>query len=377
MDLPQPNELDEAKEEDETGERLKELYYNPEDPGSYGGVDRLFRSAKKAGVKGVTRGRVKKFLADQQSYTLHKPARRRFKRNPTYVKGIDGQWQADLADMQALSSENKGTNYIMTVIDIFSKRAWAIPIKNKSGKEMLTAFQQLFKEAHPRKPARLQTDAGKEFLNKEVQGFLKREGVHHFTSNSDQKAAVVERFNRTLKSRIWTYFTAHQTRQYLDILPKILEAYNNTYHRSIGRAPNQVTKKDENEIWVRLYGDGDKEARPKISEAKKGQMVRVSKVKGAFEKGYIPNWSEEHFLVQSEKSTPRRVFKLVDKGGEEVKGSWYPEEVQEIAKNRYLIEKVIRKRKSKKGVKELLVKWKGWPAKFNTWVPESDLERIQ
>ena len=134
MDLPDPNELDEAKEEDETEERLKELYYNPEDPGSYGGVDRLFRSAKKAGVKGVTRGWVNQFLADQQSYTLHKPPRRRFKRNPTYFKGIEAQWQADLADMQALSSENKGTNYIMTVIDIFSKREWAIPIKNKSGK---------------------------------------------------------------------------------------------------------------------------------------------------------------------------------------------------------------------------------------------------
>ena len=105
MELPQPNELDEAREEDESEKRLKELYYNPEDPGSYGRVDRLFLSAKKAGVKGVTRGRVKKFLADQQSY---KPARRRFKRNPTYVKGIDGQWQADLAVMQALSNENKG-----------------------------------------------------------------------------------------------------------------------------------------------------------------------------------------------------------------------------------------------------------------------------
>ena len=279
--------------------------------------------------------------------------------------------------MQALSRENKGHKYIMTVIDIFSKRAWAIAIKTKSGKEMLSAFQQLFKDADPRKPARLQTDAGKEFLHKEVQGFLKREGVHHFVSNSDQKAAVVERFNRTLKSRIWTYFTAHQTRHYLDILPKVLEAYNNTYHRSIGRSPNQVRKKDENEIWVRLYGDGDKVARPKISEDKKGQMVRVSKVKGTFEKGYIPNWSEEHFLVESDKSTPRRVFKLTDKGGEEIKGSWYPEEVQEITKNRYLIEKVIRKRTTSKGEKELLVKWKGWPAKFNTWVPESDLERIQ
>ena len=96
----------------------------------------------------------------------------------------------------------------------------------------------------------MQTEAGKEFLNKDVQGFLKREGVQHFVSNSDQKAGMVERLNRTLKSRIWTYFTAQQTRHYLDILTKIVDAYNNTYHRMIGRAPNQVRKKDENEILV-------------------------------------------------------------------------------------------------------------------------------
>ena len=119
--------------------------------------------------------------------------------------------------------------------------------------------------------------------------------MHHFVSNSDQKAAVVERLNRTLKSRIWTYFTAHQKRHYLEILPRIVDCNNNTFHRTIGRAPNQVRKKDENEMWVRFYGDGDKEHRPKMAEAKKGQMVRISKINGAFDKGYIPNWSEEHF----------------------------------------------------------------------------------
>ena len=108
-----------------------------------------------------------------------------------------------------------------------------------------------------------------------------------------------------------------------------------------------------------------------------GQMVRISKVKGAFDKGYIPNWSEEHFLVQSDKSTPRRVFKRIDNGGEELKVSWYPEEVQEIAKNRFLIEKVIRKRTTDKREQEVLVKWNGWPVKFNTWIPASDLERVK
>ena len=107
---------EEGEVEDPMDKALKELYYNAEDPGSYGGVEKLFRSAKKAKVvsgvsmQKVTRGRVRQFLADQQSYSLHKPARRHFKRNPTYVKGIDAQWQADLADMQALSRDNKGTN---------------------------------------------------------------------------------------------------------------------------------------------------------------------------------------------------------------------------------------------------------------------------
>ena len=102
---------------------LKELYYKAEDPGSKEGAEKLFRSAKNAGVEKVTRGRVKQFLADHQSYSLHKPARRHFKRNPTYVKGIDAHWQADLADMQALSRDNKGHKFIMRVIEIFSKRA--------------------------------------------------------------------------------------------------------------------------------------------------------------------------------------------------------------------------------------------------------------
>ena len=138
-----------------------------------------------------------------------------------------------------------------------------------------------------------------------------------------------------------------------------------------------MRKKDENEIWVRLYGDRDNEHRGAMSDAKKRQVVRISKVKGAFEKGYIPNWSEEHLLVKRDKSTPRRVFKLIDKGDEELKGSWYREEVQESTKNRLLIENVIRKRTTKEGEQEVLVHWKGWPVKFNTWIPGSDLERVK
>ena len=140
------------------------------------------------------------------------------------------------------------------------------------------------------KQVRLQTDAGNEFLHKQVQGFLKREVVQLLVSNSDQKATMAERFNRRLMSCI-SPAICPQTGHYLDNLTKSLDSYKNTYHRRIDRAPYQVWKKDENDIWVRLYPEGDMEDRPKNSEAKKRKMLWISKRKGTFHKCYIPNWS--------------------------------------------------------------------------------------
>ena len=109
---------------------LDKIYYSADEPGSYGGVKRLVEAAKAKGIK-VNENLIKKYLSDQASYSLHKPARRNFSRNPTIVGGIDQQWQADLADMQAIAKENNGVHYILTVIDVFSKFAWAIPVKKK------------------------------------------------------------------------------------------------------------------------------------------------------------------------------------------------------------------------------------------------------
>ena len=194
---------------------LDKLYYDPSNSGSFGGVSRLLASAKRIGLK-VKKSIVESYLSAQASYSLHKPARKNFNRNPTVVGGIDHQWQADLADMQSISSENNGMNYILSVIDVFRKFAWPIAVKNKGEIAMLDGFKKLFALSDPPLPKRLQTDAGKEFLNKIVQRYLKEKGVHHFVSHSDKKAAVVERFNRTLKTRIWMYFTANQTTTYVD-----------------------------------------------------------------------------------------------------------------------------------------------------------------
>jgi len=364
---------------DERDKQLDDIYYNPQDPGSYGGVKRLLKRAREVGIPEINQAKIKDYLRDQQAYTLHKPARKHFTRNRTITGAIDKQWQADLADMQSLASSNSSYKYILTVIDIFSKYAWAIPVKSKSSKDMVVAFEALFKKSGPRIPERLQTDAGNEFLNKEVQALFKQKHIHHFFTGSDQKAAVVERFNRTLKTRIWTYFTAHQTDNYLDILDKLVHAYNHSIHRTIGMCPADVQKKDEPKLFNKMFGqDLAKVRSAQTPPLKEGQMVRVSKVKGVFEKGYMPNWSQEHFIVTKvNPHSKRRVYKLQDYLNNDISGSWYEDEIQPIQKNLYLIEKVLRTRKVPKGGKELFIKWKGWPTKFNSWIKESDIEDIK
>ena len=202
---------------------------------------------------------------------------------------------------------------------------------------------------------------------------MKRHGIQHFASESEQKAAVVERFNRTIKTRIWTYLSDRGTVRWVDVIQDLVDAYKNSRHRSIGMAPADVQKKDENRLWVRLYGDGDTHLNGSISQ---GAVVSASSQKTIFDKGYMPNWTKEHFTISQalpvRRGIKRRVYKLVDYNNDEVKGSWYPEEIQEITDNQYRIEKVLRKRTLPDGTKELFVRWEIWPEKYNSWIKEAD-----
>ena len=136
-------------------------------------MDKLYRAARRYGV---TRSQVLEWLQLQPGYTLHKPARKHFRRNRVIVFGIDSQWQADLVDLQSLSQWNRGYKYLLTCIDVLSKFAWVVPLKTKTGKELVAAFKEIFRQG--RKPEKLQRDAGTEFKNRAFQTFLKEENVH-------------------------------------------------------------------------------------------------------------------------------------------------------------------------------------------------------
>ena len=352
---------------------LSQIYYTLKNAGSFSGPEGVFRAAKEQGVKKITMGQVKKWLQKQETYTLHKPARRRFPKNRVIFGGKDDQFQTDLVDLSSMSKMNNGYRYLLTVIDVLSKYAWAIPLKAKSGQAITEAFKKVFKAG--RVPSNLQADKGTEFLNRTFQKYLKEKHVHFFTTNSEAKASVIERFNRTLKSKMFRYFTFKNTWKYVDVLSDLMESYNNSFHRSIKMKPSEVTKANEDVVWETLYGNSV--SNPVRFKFKVGDHVRVSKLKRTFEKGYTPNWSIEIFIVSERVPRNPSVYRLKDQQDEPVEGVFYEQEIQKVKKEDdvYKIEHIVKRRK-RKGKVEYLVKWQGFPTKFNSWLAAKDIKSL-
>ena len=211
----------------------------------------------------------------------------------------------------------------------------------------------------------VQSDKGTEFLNPTFQSMLRRHGMKFYTSeNKDIKAGVVERCNRTLKEKMYRYFTARHTRRYVDVLPDLMHSYNRTYHRSIGMTPIDVMPYNEDAARARLYPVIPKTLKWKFNVAVK---VRISKQRLPFEKGYVGRWSEEVFIVNARLPTVTVTYRLTDFSGEDIKGSFYNDELQIIVKlddALFDIECILKTRK-KAGKVEYLVKWRGYTNKFN------------
>lgn len=206
---------------------------------------------------------------------------------------------------------------------------------------------------------------------------MKKHGVKHFATGSDLKASVVERFNRTLKTRMWRYFTAKNTRRYTDVLQDLVKSYNNSYHKSIKMTPAQVTVENTPQVFQNLYGSFPLRYKDKFKlNFNRGDLVRISKLRGVFDKKYEQSFSDELFTVSE--CIPRLppVYKLKDFDDEPIEGTFYEAELQKV---RVAPDKVyqvgeILDRRVVRGEKQALVRWKNWPEKYNSWVKVKDLK---
>lgn len=296
---------------------------------------------------------------------LHKPARKNFPRRKVVMKGIDNLWQIDLVEMNKFSKSNKGFNYLLTVICVFSKFAWAVPVKRKTGKDVTSAMNKIFKLG--RIPKKIQSDMGKEFYNSEFQHLMKRYNIHHYSTYSIMKASICERFNRTLKSLMWKEFSLQGNYKWLHMLQKLVDKYNNTVHRTIKLKPKDVNK--TNEIFLLNTIFKIEPLKNKKFKFKVGDRVRISKNKTIFDKGYTQNWSNEIFKVIKVQKTRPPTYLLCDYLDQPVLGGFYEHELQKTKVDEiYLIEKIIKKSGNK-----MFVKFLGFDNKHNAWVEKDSI----
>ena len=159
-----------------------EIYYDPRHPAGFATLGKLQRAAKQTDVKDHASHKLKAWLEKQDAYTLHRPVRKHFPRNPYTVNNVMDVWECDLVDVQAISRYNNNIKFLLTAIDVFSKFLHVVPLRSKTGRDVATAFLSIFKDQKysgpvRRRPIMVRTDKGREFLNKTFQDMLKREGI--------------------------------------------------------------------------------------------------------------------------------------------------------------------------------------------------------
>ena len=326
-------------------------------------------------------------LKSQPAYTLFRLAPHKkgvYERAKIVTSGIDEQWQADLTDMSSWRRENKGYRYILTVVDVMSRFAFARPIKHKNGQEVAEALEDIFTESKRHPKFYLQTDEGKEFFNKHVKELASKYGFSQFhTYDRDIKAAIVERFNCTLKEMIWRYFIWTNNRKWVtnsqgeDMLATQSDAAHRQ-HTTLGMSTLQAMEHDKNELYDSNIGKHLKQKQRKrlerdYSNIKVGDFVLVNMAKKMFEKGVAPKWTREVFkVIDVDMSSPRISYKLEDMDGEEV--MFVSDQLQKVTDptNQPLMIEKIAKRKGN----QVLVKYLGYGDKFNTWVHNSQVKDV-
>uniref|UniRef100_A0A158P4A7 Integrase catalytic domain-containing protein n=1 Tax=Tetranychus urticae TaxID=32264 RepID=A0A158P4A7_TETUR len=342
---------------------LSDIYYDPSDPGSFGGVQRLTAEAKKV-IPDLKQNEVVNWLKAQDTYTLFRQARKNFPRLSILAYAIDHQWQADLLDMTWFSKENDNYRYLLVVVDVLSRFAWVLPLKDKSGDTLSRAFESIFDLG--RVPKKLQTDQGREFVNKTFKNTMEKHNINFFTTTDDTiKCAIAERFNRTLRTRIYRYLYHTRSKRYIDALSSIVSSYNHSYHRSIKMSPSDVNDENVPVVIKNLRKLGKLNVKDKLDKEK---YVRISRKKGIFEKGATENFTEEVFKINSRKKTPHKyIYRLVDLDDEPITSLFYPEELQPVPKPD-LYKARVTEYVDKKGKKRLKIHFIGFPAKYDKYI---------
>lgn len=331
---------------------MERIFYNEDNPAYLTSLDKLIEGLKNTTItdrtrknRGNRRKLTQKWLNKQEAHTLHRPARLKFPRNHYQVFNLDDLWESDIIDLSKLKKYNDNFRYILTVIDVFSKYAFTYPLRTKGAAEVTRAFRLIIDNSEKegggfkRSPKVLQTDRGLEYNNAILKRFLSSRSIslQFPLTQSKHKASIAERFNQTIQSRIYKFFTARNTKRYIEILPKLTKHYNHTVHKTIKMKPVNV-----NERNVRLVYNNTRDFHKKKQEVDMniyqqpfeiGSSVRVVRRKPIFEPGYTNRWSKEIFrIIKIIEKKPYFFYRIEDSQKRPVREKFYRHELQLIQK---------------------------------------------
>lgn len=288
---------------------------------------------------------------------IFKPRKKKFPRRRVKIKGLNDLIEIDLMDMSKNKKTNSGITFILTAVNAFSKYGFGVGVKNKGAVEVKNALIKILDNSKALIGKEIQNihhDKGTEFYNKHVQELFKQRNINSYSTNSPIKCSMVERFNRTLKNRIYREILLRSTTSYYQYLPAILENYNNTWHRTIKCTPIEASKpENENEIFNRIYNVQLPLLKPKY---KVGDQVRIVIRATTFTRGYQPSFSPELYKIYRINRKFPILYELKNYDGEIIKQRFYePEIVKAKHKDVFLIRKILERRKNK-----IKIAWEGY-----------------
>ena len=251
---------------------------------------------------------------------IFSPVIKKFQRIQIQTHFKDECWSIDLIDRSSLSKYNKNYKFIFTIIDNHTKYAWAIPLKDKSGKSTTTALKSLI-EKTKRKPDKIWSDRGKEFYNKTFLAFLKQNEIQIYSTNSDLKAVFVERFNRTLLDLIKKPMYIEGKACWLNHINYALDKYNNRVHGTTKMTPFEMVT---NTNKINNFKINKNEKLPKFQVR---DYVRVPDKRNLYSKGYTTNRNRELFKIHKINPTNPVTYGLVDENNEQIEGKYYEQEL--------------------------------------------------
>ncbi|KAH7689552.1 hypothetical protein AAVH_40450 [Aphelenchoides avenae] len=284
--------------------------------------------------------------------------------------------QADLADFQQLAAHNRGYRYLLVAVDTLSRRIFASPVRSKKAEHMREAFDELLEHV-PHLPWTIYTDKGGEFESKEMKKYFRDRDINKTASQSDDvKAAVAERAIRTLKTRLYRYFSNRNDLAWVDVVPQIVKAINHSRSRALGgMRPVDVNENNWKELWTRLYAHNFDKGAPANSRYTPGSKVRIDKLKGLFDKGYYPSFTDEIFTVQRLIKGHPDSYRIEDRNREDILGRFYAENFSKTKDYDEVTHRIskVHKERTRAGRRQFLVSWVGHPANERTWINEDQL----